>query len=137
MATDDSLNGELLEETDLERMDLEELGLLYSAVSMKSWEETYDKFKDFVFQFKKEYGPGRTDGTSIEVYDEMMEKAAESMSLEIEEYDGSGNDVEHVQNAFIYGANEEPELSEFRDAVGKVIEKEKEWRDYARESVQD
>lgn len=120
-----------------ENANLPQLGLLYSSTVLKSWNETYSKFEEFVFQFKKEFGRGINRGEAMGLYSEMMEKAGESLGIELEDYDGSGYDVEHVQNAFIYGANEEPDPKEFREAITDVLEEKREWRDYAQRALED
>ncbi|PSG99355.1 MAG: hypothetical protein BRC29_04485 [Nanohaloarchaea archaeon SW_7_43_1] len=119
-------------QSEISEYSLEEIGLLYSAFEMQQWQEAYDRFEEFIVQAKKEFGSHNHDKTSLEIYEEMLEETEKA--LEIENYCILDAEEYEVHRAFMYGANAEPSLSEFRSAVENILEGKKFWTDYAEKS---
>ena len=116
-----------------EGMTLGDLGKVYLAVTMNFWEEAYDSFNTFVSEFRRGFGTRNDLEDAIESYNDMMEKSMESLGIQDENYEDS---VPAIENAFIYGGNQHPDLEEFRSVVTAVLENEERWDDYAQNSHQ-
>lgn len=118
---------------DQDEMTLEDLGVVYSSAKMLCWEEAYDLFEDFVLQSKKEFGVKHDKGqSSDEIYEEMLEEASKAVG--IDEY--NVGDEHELHQAFMYGANQEISLGEFKDTVTDVIKGEERWEKFARDSYE-
>jgi len=119
-------------QSEISEYSLEEIGLLYSASEMQQWQKAYDRFEEFILQTKKEFGSRNHRGNSLEIYEEMLEESGKA--LEIEDYFILDAEEHEAHRAFMYGANAEPSLPEFRSAVENILEGKKFWMDYAEQS---
>ncbi len=116
--------------TDIEHQDLEAIGQLYLAEVMEKWEEAYSLYKELEYAGKREFIQGGKPESSMEVYDNMMQAVADAL-LTDPQYDLS---VEETTNAFIYSANNDIDLDEFRIMSSEIVKGEKMWLDYCQSS---
>lgn len=116
-------------------IDIEELGVLYSSLKMKQWESAYTVFEDFITQSKKEFvtdSGNEESKSSVSLYEEMIEESLKAIGSE----ESAVMDEHEIHQAFMYGANEEPELMEFKETVENVLSGRKSWEGYALDSYE-
>lgn len=116
-------------------IDIEEWGVLYSSLKMKQWESAYTVFEDFITQSKKEFvtdSGNEESKSSVSLYEEMIEESLKAIGSE----ESAVMDEHEIHQAFMYGANEEPELMEFKETVENVLSGRKSWEGYALDSYE-